>query len=1146
MSNFLFIQHSWPQLYEDAYTAEQNALINPRFTGVLCRSVLEVAINWIYTNDPDLELPYDTKLASLMHHEDFKNILKPSLNRELDLIRKTGNLAAHGKRISQHQALSSLKVLFRFLAFLSKYYSEEDPTIPEFDENQIPTGKEEKGNQAELLAKIVELEKQLTQQQEERKALQEKAENDDELRKKIQQEQEQVKLRKDNRITALGTAELTPDLLSEAETRELYIDILLQEAGWDPHGPNVREYPVKGMPAATNPSGTGKVDYVLWGSNGLPLGVIEAKRTLISAEAGQKQAEEYADCLESMTGQRPIIFYTNGFEHHLWDDTFYPPREVQGFYTADELQLLIDRRTERADIRNYPINKSIAGRPYQYEAIKRVASHFVTRNNQGSLKGKQRKSLLVMATGTGKTRTAIALVDVLTKCNWAKRVLFLADRNALVTQAKRNFNEHLPHLTAIDLTKESEDDGTRLVFSTYPTIMNKIDGLRSGDSRFYGVGHFDLVIIDEAHRSVYAKYGAIFEYFDSLLVGLTATPKKEIDHNTYGLFDIEEDNPTFAYELETAVNEKYLVPPKKAESVPIKFPRDGIKYNKLSEQDKRQYELVFGDPTKGEAPGEIDSKALHQWLFNDNTVDVVLKYIMQNGVKVGGEHIGKTIIFAANHKHAKFIEKRFNKLYPEYLGKMLRVIDNYEKRAENLLDAFCDEEEDLNPIIAVSVDMMDTGVDAPRVVNLVFFKRVKSATKFWQMIGRGTRLKPDLFGPGENKEHFFIFDFCENLEYFDENPEGEVPSPIASLTEQTFIAKLEIAQILAQDKFEQEDLKALRAQFLDQLHTQIASLNHNRFMVRAEMKYVSLYSDRSRWEDLTNLDVTSIVRHLAKLPEVTTGGDEFAKRFDLMMLNLIKFTLLQDKRQEYGKSTLISIGNALLKKQSIPAIAKNSSIIEEFMEGDFWKEPSSSRLEEMRMAIRDLIKFLDKQNINPVYTNFQDLLDTKKVKEFDVLGMATNLQSYKDRVENFIRKNRNYLAIDKLYTNKPLTIAELEAFEDFLFDGTERGTKEKFQKEYDNQPLGAFVRSIIGLDSVAVQQAFADFLHSGNLNPNQIKFIDVLIQFLTTNGVIDKTLLIEPPFTDLHDQGPFGLFEDDQAIKVISIVDQINENAGVA
>src|SRR5690606_20323157 len=589
------------------------------------------------------------------------------------------------------------------------------------------------------------------------------------LKLQLDKQQQLVKERKQERQIDVDFEEVIPILNSETDTRKLFIDVLLKEAGWD----NLKlhrdlEYKVIGMPVSVNPSGIGYVDYVLWDDNGMPLAVIEAKKTLHDSKKGKHQAVLYANCLEQMTSQRPIIFYTNGFETHVWDDLFYPERKVSGFYTKDELQYIIERRNTRKDLRQFQVNRDIAGRPYQLEAIKRVAEALVV-TNQNQLKGKNREALLVMATGSGKTRVSAAIVDMLTKSHWAKRVLFLADRNALVTQAKNAFKEHVPHLSAIDLTKEKEDNGTRLVFSTYPTIMNRIDSLKNDDGRFYGAGHFDVIIIDEAHRSVYQKYRAIFEYFDAILIGLTATPKKDIDHNTYSLFNIEDDNPTFAYELNQAVQDKFLVPPK-ALDVPVKFVHEGIKYSELSDADKLKFEETFIDGASGDEEDiEISKSAINKFLFNNETVDVVLDYLMTHGIKVeGGDKLGKTIIFAKNHKHAVFIEDRFNKNYPEWSGKFLRVIDNYESKAQDILEKFCEDKKELEPQIAVSVDMMDTGVDAPRVVNLVFFKQVKSYAKFWQMIGRGTRLRPDLFGPGMDKECFMIFDICDNFSFFNE------------------------------------------------------------------------------------------------------------------------------------------------------------------------------------------------------------------------------------------------------------------------------------------------------------------------------------------------------------------------------------------
>ena len=922
--------------------------------------------------------------------------------------------------------------------------------------------------------------------------------------------------------------------------------MLLKEAGWDQltEGREL-EYEVKGMPLSTNPSGIGYVDYVLWDKNGSPLAVIEAKKTMVDARKGRHQAELYADCLEAMHEQRPVIFYTNGFETYIWDDTFYIDREIQGFYTQDELHLLIERRTTRKDLRTFKVNTDIAGRDYQLEAIQRISENLIAKGE--GLRGAKRESLLVMATGSGKTRTAAAIVDMLTKCNWAKRVLFLADRNALVTQAKNAFKEHLENLTAIDLTKEKEDSDTRLVFSTYPTIINKIDKVKTDDKRFYGVGHFDLIIIDEAHRSVYQKYKAIFDYFDAMIIGLTATPKKEIDRNTYGLFGIEDDDPTFAYELNKAVNQGFLVPPKSI-SVPLKFQREGIKYAELSEREKEEYEEKFGDPTSEEAPDSIGSNALNKWLFNTDTVDKVLEHLMNDGIKVsGGDKLGKTIVFAKNHAHAIFIEERFNNNYPEYGGKFLRVIDNYAEKAQDLLEKFTDSYTEQDPQIAVSVDMMDTGVDAPRVVNLVFFKMVKSSSKFWQMIGRGTRLCPDLFGPGQDKKEFMIFDYCQNFEFFDENPDGAIANNMKPLLQQIFEAKLKVSQLITNLANKTSADTEIRESYLSELHKTVQNLDENRFVVRKEFRYVTEYSNKKKWLNLSKSDVQEINTHLSHLQPASKEDDELARRFD--MLVLIYQILLLSGSGETGKymSKIYRTAASLQKKDNIPQIAIHLPLIKEAQTDAYWKTIDVKKLESLRIALRDLIKYLDIQKQKPIYTHFEDELDYQGIEVREPISNSyTSLQSYKDRVESYIRKNKNHLTIHKLNNNIPITKTELDELEKILFTESLAGTKEEFVKEYGEKPLGAFIRSITGLERTSLNEAFTDFLQVGDLRADQMTFMNRIISYLSKNGTIDKTMLHESPFTDLNDQGISGVFDNDAKIKIIKIIDRINKNAGVA
>ena len=1168
MSNLTFVKVDFPELHADVVQAEQLVFVSAKASAVLSRSVLENAVNWLYENDRKLERPWRADLNTLMHGDDFKALFNRTMFGELNLVRKIGNIAAHtakkGQKVNADDALASLKYLFRFLRFLAIYYGKTTPATQVFDEALIPHPEAKQTvtpNHEQLTSLLNDIESKNEANRAAEKKILAQADENALLKQQLEQAQAEIANRKLEREKSVDIDVEIPLEISEKATRERYIDMALREAGWTTlRKGHELEYPVVGMPKSTNSSGKGWVDYVLWGDNGLPLAVVEAKKTMENPKKGKHQAELYADCLQAMKGQRPIIFYTNGFETYLWDDQFSPEREVQGFFTKDELARLIERRnpkTGRQDLRTFKVNQDIAGkgRPYQLEAIARVAENSVKTvsntdangNTTEVLRSGSRQSLLVMATGSGKTRVSAAITDMMTKCNWAKRVLFLADRNALVTQAKNNFNEYLPHLSAIDLTKEKEDNETRVVFSTYPTIMNKIDGKREDEKRFYGVGHFDLIIIDEAHRSVYQKYKAIFSYFDAILIGLTATPKNEVGHDTYGLFGIEDDNPTFAYELDTAVKEGFLVPPK-AMSVPLKFVREGIRYKELTEKEQAQYEEKFGDPTVDESPEEISSAAINSWLFNTDTVDKVLAHLMAQGIKVeGGDKLGKTIIFAKSHDHAVFIEERFNKNYPEYAGKFLRVIDNYESKAQDLLDVFVDEYEENDPQIAVSVDMMDTGVDAPRVVNLVFFKQVKSSTKFWQMIGRGTRLCKGLFGLNEDgsskdKKDFFIFDYCQNFEFFDANPDGATGNIARSLTQQIFEAKLEIALVIREAATSTDEQRALAEAYVDELNVAVASLSFDRFVVKAKRRAVTEFSNKKRWASISKNDMLDINTNISNLILPLKDDDEFARRFDILILNFQLALLTAAHSADRYVNKVSGIARDLLKKQNIPAIALQIDLLKELQTTDYWKEVNVNRLDTVRVSLRDLLKYLDKESQVQVITTFVDDLNYGEIREHDLIPAYTAMQSYKDRVESYIRNHNDHLVIRKLRTNKAITETEINELEQILFDGKTVGTKQEYIDTYGDKPLGEFIRSIVGLDASAAQAVFADFIQMGNLKPDQMTFINNIISYLTKNGMIDKKMLFEPPFTNIHDQGLFGVFNDAQVSNVINLIDTVNDN----
>jgi type I restriction enzyme R subunit len=1112
MSNFSFIPPDWLPIAHTPAEAEKHVYSAPLYTAMLCRKSLEEWVRWMYQHDGDLSLPYDDSLSSLLHATCFKTVVAPMQFNHLNLIRKLGNAAVHtNAKIKPQEALQALKLLHGFIGWVATVYSPEDPVIPAFDESFIPQepGRDKSKEELQKLEAVYLHQQEKLQQ--------------------LEAELQHFKAIKQQQI-AFVPPPIDPN---EALTRKIYIDTLLREAGWDPYGARVAEYPVKKcMPQAEGTNGDGWVDYVLWGDDGKPVGLVEAKRTARDPRVGQHQAKLYADCLEKEFGQRPVIFYSNGFQSWIWDDTHYAPRAVYGFYTKDELQTLVQRRMFRKPLAGQPINNSITDRYYQHEAIRRVAD---------VLEGNRREALLVMATGTGKTRVAAAIIDFLSKANWVKRVLFLADRNALVHQAKTNLNDYLPHLPAVDLTREKEDESSRIVFSTYQTMINMIDGETDGDNRFYSVGHFDLVIFDEIHRSVYNRYKAIFNYFDGYRLGLTATPKSEADRDTYALFGLEPNNPTYAYELEQAVTDKFLVPPR-AISVPIKFQRSGIKYAELSDEEKLKYEEQFTDPVTGEYPDEIDATALNNWLFNTDTVDKAIAYLMQNGIKVeGGDKLAKTILFARSHKHAKFIEERFNKQYPAYKGEFLKVIDYQEEYKYDLLNKF--KVKTKMPQIAVSVDMLDTGIDVPEVANLVFFKPVRSSAKYWQMIGRGTRLCTNLFGFGDHKREFIIFDFCENFEFFNNKPKGVEGVSSKSLSQRLFEIRLRLAFALLND--EDEALKEYGKAILKGLIQQTQALNITSFVVRQHWAMVEKYRDPNAWNALSTLDIKDLFDHIGPLM-TETDQDEMAKRFDALMLDLQLNIYTSSTKQHAQVLKVKALAGLLSKKASIPSVAQKLGVLIEIRRTVFWENATLPDIEKVRIELRELIKFLDLQTAPVIYTNFEDDYDGPVREHEIVVGSGNDLDAYKRDLESYLKQHSKHITIHKLRNNIPITKAELEALETMLFEQGTLGTKEAFIKAFGQQPLGRFVRGILGLDINAAKQAFSEVLINQNLNASQINFLNTIINFLVVNGTIDPAMLFESPFTDLNSGGILAVFDENTSGKIISLIEQVNRNAEVA
>jgi type I restriction enzyme, R subunit len=814
---------------------------------------------------------------------------------------------------------------------------------------------------------------------------------------------------------------------------------------------------------------------------------------------------------------------------------------VQGFYTREELELAIQRRGLQGDPRTARVNNAIAGRPYQTRAVRSVAE---------SLVSGRRAALLTMATGTGKTRTAIALVDLLMKANWVKRVLFLADRVALVNQAAGAFKAHLPDSSPVNLVTEKDGQG-RVYLSTYPTMMGLIEQMEDGH-RKYGVGHFDLVIIDEAHRSVYQKYGAIFRYFDSYLLGLTATPRDEVDRDTYHLFGLETGVPTDAYGLEEAVADGYLVPPK-AQSVPIRFVREGIRYDELSEEEKEHWEsLDWGD--REEVPEEVQASEVNKQLFNESTVDLMLRHLMEHGLKVdGGDRLGKSIIFAVNQRHADFISERFDHYYPQFKGAFARVITHSVNYAQSLIDDF--SQAGKLPQIAISVDMMDTGIDVPEVVNLVFFKAVRSKVKFLQMIGRGTRLCPDLFGPGLDKYQFLIFDFCQNFEYFNEHPAGAAAPLAEPLGTRLFKRRLELLSLLgapgeapqkaaAEAAAGYEALANLNRDLADALHGEVAAMNRDNFIVRTELEHVDRYSQRERWDALTETEVVELREHVAGLPSELGHGHITARLFDLTCLNL-QIALVNATADFISwRDKIIEIASNLEGKDTIPAVKAQLALIQELQTETFWQDITLPIIESVRRKIRGLVQFVDKTSSSPVYTVLDDEIGEGSEVTLTSFSAGINLAQYKRKVEAYIRANEDHVAIAKLRHNKPLTPMDLEELERFVYGAEVVGGRAVFEKHYGKErPLTVFIRSLVGLDRSAAKEAFVQFLDETRYTSRQIRFVEMIIDRLAHAGVIDPGQLYEPPFTAIHYEGIDGTFGEADSEAICSIVSEINQRA---
>lgn len=1097
MRNFDYIRElGIDELYRFCSAAEENQVSNPDICAISARRALEYIVRALYQMK-NIEIGERTSLFELVDGEPFKQFIgDDKVMMAVHYIRKVGNGAAHTGDTGKKEAFFCLLNIYNVVgAILLKLrvVSEVKP----FDKNLIPQAVERN-----LLTPAIV---------------------------KVQATDALIASSSKEAVTATEpVTEIACDI-SEAETRKMYIDLMLKEAGWEILSTEGAVEPlkacieveVKGMP---NAHSTGYADYVLFGSNGKPLAVVEAKRASVSPIKGKHQAGLYADCLEAKYGVRPVIYYTNGFETYIIDGLGYPPRRLYAFHTANDLEWIIQQR-KRKDITDYTVKEYITDRDYQKMAIKAVCEHFNKMH---------RKGLLVMATGTGKTRVAISLVDVLMRNGWVKNVLFLADRTSLVSQAHKNFTKLLPSPTTCVLNDNNEHDlNARIIFSTYQTMINCIDT----DEKTFSVGRFDLIIVDEAHRSIFGKYGAIFNYFDAMLVGLTATPRDEIEKSTYDIFEMEQGVPNFAYELEDAVAEKYLVNYRgfKRGSLILK---EGIKYSKLSEEEKKQMEDIwdyeqaanshetpisdtctlmaadeataYGQP---QYVRDITSSEIFSYIFNEATIDAVLQDLMKNGLKVQyGERIGKSIIFAYNHRHAEMIVKRFNILYPEYGAEFCALIDNYVTYAQDLIDKF--EIRDADPQIAVSVDMLDTGIDVPDILNLVFFKIVKSKIKFMQMIGRGTRLSPDIYGNDKNKDCFYIFDWCRNFEYFEKNPNGNATTATQSLSERIFGLRAEIAYHLQHQNYQEDDYcRTLHDQLKEELQEQVKALSDNHISVRAKWETVSCFKEKNAWLSLSQIDVQTLKNEIAPLlPKDTTEAT--AKMFDALML-AIKLGFVN---KEYNANRKIekvkNIAETLIEtRATLPQVQAKMDVLKEVLSDTAWKNATLGWLKKVRTELRELMQFLKEGKGKWFVIDIEDVI----TDDGETTGIAPRV-TYKQRVIDFLTENRNLPVLRKIRNLEQLSFGDIDELERILW--TELGDKNEYSKFTIGKPYGdnvaAFIRSMIGVDMTEALKKFSNYLSGNSLNSEQEEFLKTIVSYVSTNGDITKEIVLNDSPFDEH------------------------------
>lgn len=1106
--NFEPLRVAYPELANMGGYAEHYAHSDPESALVKLRNFAERLVDRLYLK-LKLERVPQSNFVDLLHNAGFKAIAQPLVLDKLHLLRRLGNRGAHGEDVEAADAVRCVQEAWQLARWLHVTFL--GGKVEDFSEFKQPPvegidSKAEFKRKAKALAEENSLKEERLKQ-----ALEELA-----------------ALRAADRQTSLATAGSTPPSaealqrvgqasaqvvsqlrFTEDNTRKWLIDRDLRMAGWDvPQGTASNDSVGQEVEVPHQPTTTGKgyCDYVLWDDNGKPLAVVEAKKTLVDARAGQEQAKLYADALEKVHGQRPMIFYTNGHDIWVWDDAGgYPPRSVFGFYSKDTLQYRVGfQRKEKLDLlKDVRPDAKIAGYLHQLESITRVAERFMQRH---------RRALIVQATGTGKTRVAIALAKLLIDARWVKRVLFLCDRKELRKQAKNAFNDFVQE--PIYVIGQANDVGkmdARIYIGIYQGLIN--------DYESFDVGFFDLIIADESHRSIYNLYGDLFKYFDAIQVGLTATPVEMVSRSTCRLFGCDYKLPTANYPLEQAIADRKLVPFRVVAHT-TKFLREGIKAAHLTDEQIAQLEDQGIDPNTL----EFDAKEIDDAVFNKDTNRVILRNLMDNGLRdADGQLPGKSIVFARNIDHARLLAELFDEMYPQFAGKFCRVIHSKEPRAEELIDQFKEPKGDLR--IAVSVDMLDTGIDVPEVVNLVFAKPVKSKVKFWQMIGRGTRLCNDLFGPGQDKSEFLIFDHWGNFAFHDLNTDEVEPTIPKPLTQRRYEARIELAALaLARSDLQAFDLLA------QQLQKDAAALPDGAISVRENWQAVQQARDAKlihQFAPVTRQVLTETVAPLMSALDVRGQGD--ALRWDLLLSKAQAAAIAEPGKPNPERETILEWLDRLPPHLN-PVRAKANEL--KTMRSDaFWQQPTFGQLDAMREALRGIVDLADAPIKPPPPPT--TVLDVREdAAEYRVEHRSTNVKS----VDFIIYRKAVQAALEPLFATdpvlqkvrrgEPVTPEELNQLNSLLHTRNPNVDLATLREFYPDTavPLANILRAIVGLDHEAVDAKFTAFAQNHALTSQQLRFLAMLKDHIRQFGAIAVAQLFDAPFNTLHAEGLGGVF----------------------